>query len=177
MAAIQVLPNAVFSQAQSFVRYATRVVTDGVTATSTSLTSATAAFTSSDVGATVTGAGIANNTTIATVTNGTTVVLSQATTASASSVTVTVAKTAALAVPLLSTALNSSFGATAGNVQVFVDTTSGQTSNAVVDSQNTTVFSIPRGAWVGFNNGAWSSYATSAALTAAFSQYSVISTL
>lgn len=177
MAAIQVLPNAAFLQAQSFVRYATRVVTDGVTSSNTALTSATAAFTPNDVGASVSGAGIANGTTISSVTNGTTVVLSQATTATASGVTVTITQTAALAAPLLATALNSQFGATAGNVQVFVDTTTGQTSNAVVDDQNNYVFSVPRGAWVGFNNGVWSWYVNSASLTAAFTQYSTSSTL
>lgn len=70
----------------------TRVFTDGVTATSTALTSATAAFTSNDVGASVTGAGIPANTTIVSVTNATTVVLSAATTASASGVTVTLSR-------------------------------------------------------------------------------------
>jgi hypothetical protein len=40
-----------------------RVMTDGVTATSTALPSVTAAFVASDVGATVTGVGIAGGTT------------------------------------------------------------------------------------------------------------------
>lgn len=67
-----------------------RTVADGVTATNTALTSATAAFTPGDVGATVTGSGIAAGTTIASVTNATTAVLSQATTATASGVSVTI---------------------------------------------------------------------------------------
>lgn len=64
--------------------------TDGVTATNTSLVSATAAFVAGDVGKTVTGAGIPASTTIASRTNATTVVLSQATTATASGVTFTI---------------------------------------------------------------------------------------
>ncbi len=65
-----------------------RTITDGVTNTDTSLVSATAAFTSADVGATVVGAGIAAAATIKTVTNATTVVLSAATTATATGVSV-----------------------------------------------------------------------------------------
>lgn len=68
-----------------------RSVTDGVTASNTTLTSATAAFTSADVGAVVSGAGIPIGTTIASVTNGTTAVMSAAATATASSVTVGIA--------------------------------------------------------------------------------------
>ena len=67
-----------------------RRVTDAATATSTALTSATAAFTSADVGRVVIGAGITAGTTIASVTNPTTVVLSAATTATASGVVVTI---------------------------------------------------------------------------------------
>jgi hypothetical protein len=67
-----------------------RKVTDAVTATNTALTSATAAFTSADVGSVVAGAGITPGTTIASVTNGTTVVLSAVTTATASGVTATI---------------------------------------------------------------------------------------
>lgn len=66
-----------------------RTVTDGVTNSDTSLTSATAVFTTRDIGASVTGAGIPAGTTIVTVTNGTTVVLSAATTATATGVTIT----------------------------------------------------------------------------------------
>jgi len=69
-----------------------RRVADGATATSTALTSATAAFTSTDVGSLVIGEGIVAGTTISSVTNGTTVVLSQATTATASNVVVTIGR-------------------------------------------------------------------------------------
>ncbi len=71
-------------------RPATRTVTDGVLATNTALTSATAAFTQADVGRSVHGTGITEGTRIASVTNATTVVLSSASTATASGVTVTI---------------------------------------------------------------------------------------
>ena len=61
--------------------------TDGVENTDTSFVSATAAFTASDLGQPIVGAGIPAGTIIATVTNGTTVVLSAATTATATGVT------------------------------------------------------------------------------------------
>lgn len=170
MAATQYLPISELNKLISYVRYATRVVSDGVTATSTALTSATAAFTAADVGAAVSGAGIQNGTTIASVTNGTTVVLSLATTASASGVSVTITQTAALATPVLATALNGAFGAAAGNIQTWVDTTSGQTTQCVVDCANNTVFSVPLGSSVGFNNGVWTQY-TAAQMTANFIQY------
>lgn len=71
-----------------------RTVTDGVTNTDTSLTSATAAFTSADVGRAVTGAGIPANTVISSVTSSTAVVLSKATTATATGVSVTITSVA-----------------------------------------------------------------------------------
>lgn len=56
---------------------ALRTPTDGVTTnTSTTVTSATAFFNQSDIGATITGTGIQGSTTIVSVTNGTTAVLS-----------------------------------------------------------------------------------------------------
>lgn len=68
-----------------------RTVKDAVTNTDTSLVSATANFTQDDVGASVTGTNIFVPTTIASVTNGTTVVLSHVTTGTGSALTVTVA--------------------------------------------------------------------------------------
>lgn len=59
---------------------APRSVADGADTTSTTITSATAAFTQGDVGAAITGTDIPASTTIASVTNATTAVLSQATT-------------------------------------------------------------------------------------------------
>lgn len=70
----------------------TRTVADGVTNTDTSLVSATAVFTAADVGSQVWGAGIPANTHIVSRTNATTVVLSAATTATASGVTVIISE-------------------------------------------------------------------------------------
>lgn len=75
------------SDTRNIARGVNKTVTDGVTNTDTSLVSATAAFVSTDVGTTVTGTGIPGGTTIASVTNATTVVLSAPTTATATGVT------------------------------------------------------------------------------------------
>lgn len=70
---------------------ADKVFADGVTTnTSTTMTSATAAFKANDVGKTITGAGIPAGTTIASRTNATTIVLSQAATATATGVSFTI---------------------------------------------------------------------------------------
>lgn len=172
MTSVQYLPITEVSKVQSFVRYATRVVTDGATSTNTALTSATATFTAADVGAAVSGAGIQANTTIASVTNGTTVVLSLATTATASSVTVTITQTAALGVPVFATALNSAFGAAAGNIQCVVDNTSGLTTQAVVVSGDTTVFSVPLGGFVSYFQNTWQQL-TPTQLAASYTPYYV----
>jgi hypothetical protein len=63
-----------------------RSVSDGVLNSTTTVTSATAIFTSADVGKVISGAGIPAGNTIASVTNATTIVLSQAATATASGV-------------------------------------------------------------------------------------------
>ena len=64
-----------------------KFVSDGVTTnTSTTVTSATASFTSNDVGKHIAGSGIPTGATISSVTNSTTVVISSAATATASSV-------------------------------------------------------------------------------------------
>lgn len=63
---------------------AVRTVTDGTTASSTAATSASAAFTSLDVGAPISGTDLVAGTVIAAVTNSTTIVLSQASTGSTS---------------------------------------------------------------------------------------------
>lgn len=78
---------------RSFTNIANRrgfVVTDGVTNTDTSLSSATGGFLGM-AGRAVSGTGIPNGTTISTVTDDNNVVLSAATTATATGVTVTVA--------------------------------------------------------------------------------------
>jgi len=69
----------------------TRTVTDGVTTlNSTTVTSATAAFTAADVGTAITGGSIPAGTTIVSVTNATTVVISAAATAAATAVSLTI---------------------------------------------------------------------------------------
>ena len=79
----------------------TRTVTDGVLNETTTLTSASAAFTLSDVGRLVTGTGIPAGTTIASRVDATEVVMSQAATATASGVTVLIGNT--VSSPLLPT--------------------------------------------------------------------------
>jgi hypothetical protein len=130
-----------------------RSVTDAVTATSTSLTSATAAFSASDVGAAVTGAGIQASTTIASVTNATTVVLSQATTASASGVTVTITRTNNLGIAAFQTAINTDFASVFSPVPTLVVPGAANTPVLIVNS--TLALSIPPGAWLGYNAGNW----------------------
>jgi hypothetical protein len=72
------------------LRYAGRSFADGVTNTSTTLTSATAAFTANDEGSEVRGTGIPVSTYIVTRNSATSVTLSKATTANATGVSVTV---------------------------------------------------------------------------------------
>jgi len=74
-----------------WLREVTRSVSDGVLNSTTTVTSATAAFVASDVGSLVIATGIPIGTTISSVTNGTTIVLSAAATASASGVTLQIA--------------------------------------------------------------------------------------
>jgi hypothetical protein len=71
---------------------------------------------------------------------------------------------------LLQTQLNTSFGAQAGNIQCFADTTGGQTSNAVVVVGDAAVFSVPPNNWITYFNGQWAQY-TPAQLAATFTQY------
>jgi len=147
-------------------------VTDGVTATSTSLTSATAVFTANDVGAAVTGAGIQAATTIATVTNGTTVVLSQATTASASGVSVTITRTNALALSTFQTAINADFAAYFTTVPTLV-TQPAAPAVALLIVSPTQVLSVSGGQYVGLNYGVWQVLPASAMTGSLFTQTNV----
>lgn len=70
----------------------------------------------------------------------------------------------------LATALNTAFAANAGFIQVSADTTSGQTTYALVVAADNVVFSVPPNNWVGFNNGVWAQY-TPSQLAASFTQY------
>jgi hypothetical protein len=90
---------------------AARTVTDGVTAVGTTVTSATAAFTSTDVGQKISGGTIPANDTIASVTNATTAVLAAAATAAATGVSVIIGpRTASDGITILSS-LTSAAGA------------------------------------------------------------------
>lgn len=56
------------------------------------------------------------------------------------------------------------------NIQAVADTLSGETTNAVVISNNSTVFTVPPGSYVGYNNGQWTQY-TAAKLAQLFTVY------
>jgi len=131
-----------------------RVVTDGATNTNTALTSATAVFTANDVGAAVTGAGIQAATTIASVTNGTTVVLSQATTATATNVTVTITRTNTLGLAAFQTAVTADFAAVFSPVPTLVTQPAAPSVALFIVSPNQ-VLSVSPGQWVGYNYGNW----------------------
>jgi hypothetical protein len=142
------LPKLIVNQyLQGFLRYGVRTVSDGVLNSTTSISSATALFTAADVGATVVGTGIPTSDTIASQT-GTAAVLAAAATATASGVALTITQTPALAAALLATQLNAAWGSLVGNVQCWVDTTSGQTTQCVIDANNQAVFSMPLGNYV-----------------------------
>ncbi len=72
---------------------APRIVSDGVTNSTTTITSATAAFTNADIGSYVTGSGITALAKIVSITNATTAVISIAATASATGVSLTITPT------------------------------------------------------------------------------------
>lgn len=72
------------------IHMGTRTVTDGVLNSTTTVTSASAAFSQSDKGKLISATGITSGTTIASVTNATTVVLSAAATATATGVTLVI---------------------------------------------------------------------------------------
>lgn len=77
-----------------------RTVADGATNTNTTVTSATASFNNPlDIGAIIAGPGIPSGTTIVSVTNGTTVVISAAATATATSQTLTITRTTSTITP------------------------------------------------------------------------------
>lgn len=144
-----------------YTQYAAlRTVTDGVLNSSTTVTSATAVFSSSDVGAAIVGTGIPVATTIASVTNPTTVVISAAATATATGVSLTITRTASLGISGFQTALIADWGAS-GTVSAQLPsgfqvlTNSGAPTTALVIINPTQVLSVTPGQWVGFNNGNW----------------------
>lgn len=100
-----------------------RVVTDGVLNSSTTVTSATAVFSQADVGKVIAATGITSGTTIVAVASATSVTLSAAATATATSVTVTVgsplasASYASGAVPFVFTGASLTFGGASAHAQ------------------------------------------------------------
>lgn len=97
-----------------------RTVADGVTATNTTLTSATAAFTQDDKGKAVSGTGIPAATTIASVQSATSVTLSAATTATATGVTITIGVATASAAYTAGMAPFTFIGGTTSNTSVTI---------------------------------------------------------
>jgi len=71
-------------------------------------------------------------------------------------------------VSALQTALQTAYASL--NIQVIADTVSGETTNAVVISGNSIVFTVPTGSYVGYNNGQWTQY-TAAKFAALFTTY------
>jgi hypothetical protein len=61
-------------------------------------------------------------------------------------------------VSALNTDIQAAFASTVGTIVVQADTISGQTSNALIISNDSVVFSVPPGNWVGYNNGQWSQW-------------------
>jgi hypothetical protein len=70
----------------------------------------------------------------------------------------------------LATALNTAFATAAGFIQVTADTTTGQTTNALVVAADAVVLTVPVNNWIGFNNGVWQQFSP-AQMTAMFVQY------
>lgn len=169
MTAVQYLPIASVGFVHSFVTYApTRTVTDGVLAASTTVTSATAAFTSSDVGAAISGGTIPANSTISSVTNSTTVIISAAASGSASGVTLTITKTNAFAASTFGTALTSAFASSAGTIQTLTDAQ--VTGNALVVSNDAVVMTVAPTNSVSYYQNNWIQV-TPAQLAAQYVQY------
>ena len=121
---------------------ASRRVSDAVTATSTALTSATAAFTSDDVGKVVLGEGITAGTTIASRTNATTVVLSAATTATATGVVATIGS--ALTVDTLDEAAGRAHLCTRGRMTAGIRHGATSTPAALLDACTEYVLCVAR---------------------------------
>lgn len=61
-------------------------------------------------------------------------------------------------VSTLNTAIQAAFASAVGTIVVQADTVSGQTSNALIISNDQQVFSVPPNNWVGYNKGTWTQY-------------------
>ena len=134
-----------------------RTVADGVTASSTSVTSATANFSSTyDVGATIAGTGIPNGATISSVTNSTTVVISSAATATGTGISLTITRTNTLGNSGFQAALIADWGSSGTVAQILpstfqVLTNSNSPTTALAIISPTLVLSVAPGQWVGSN--------------------------
>lgn len=139
----------------AFTQYpaAARSVTDGVTNSTTTVTSATAAFSSLDVGATIVGTGVPALATIVSVTNGTTVVISASATATASGVTLTITRTNALALSAFQTAYQTDISALAA-VQALAYTAT-PTVATIVTPNAGPVLSVNPTDYLGLNYGTY----------------------
>lgn len=134
-----------------------RSVADGVTNTTTTVTSATAAFTASDVGATIVGTGIPALATIASVTNATTVIISAAATASASGVSLTITRTGPLAVAAFATQFVTDWASVLpnGGLGLGVVAKPGATTVAEIVVAPGICLEVPPSSFVGQNFGVW----------------------
>lgn len=175
--ATEYLPNSSI-QRYFFTAFANpRTVADGVLNSSTTVTSATAAFTSSDVGAGITGTGIPGSTTIASVTNATTVVISASATATSSGVSLTVTRTNPLAIAAFQAALLADWGPSGtvshqlpSTFQVLVNSnTPGQ---ALVLISNNLIIPVNQGDSLGYNGGNWQ-VVSAANIAALYTQTSI----
>lgn len=120
---------------------AARTVDDGVTATDTSLESEDANFVASDVGREVSGTGIPANTRIVSVTDENTVVLSNATTATATDVSVTIA--AADEGTMAELSANATATDDDEDVELFVGGTDADTARPHINSDNVIPVCVP----------------------------------
>jgi prepilin-type N-terminal cleavage/methylation domain-containing protein len=141
------IPTVRTTQSGTFVSYpGSRSVMDAViTGGSATLTSATANFTSSDVGESVAGTNIASGTTIAGVTNSTTATLSANATATASSQTITFGATTVI-YNISGNAITRTENAVVTNIAYSTNSTLVQTSDVTLTNTeytNTTVTFLP----------------------------------
>lgn len=147
---ISIQAQGIIPQANYTVSYgATRSVTDGVLNATTTVTSATASFTSRDVGATISGGTIPANAYIVSVTNSTTVVISAAATGSATSVHLSITQ----ASTIVSTGLTTLFSpSTKQTVYLdFIDQYGTQHYNVAVTLNGATAVNIPGNGLTGPN--------------------------
>jgi len=130
---------------------AARTVADGATTNaSTTVTSATAAFTSLDVGATISGTNIPGGATITSVTNATTVVTSGNSTGTGSSISLTITRTNANALTAFQNVYQADIPSLA-SVQVLA--TVAAPTVGIVITPNSGVLAVNPTDWLGYNYG------------------------